>query len=115
LVFNFLEVLTLAFTRVSAPDGFDSCAFGDLNLAQTAGVAALAATGGAAALVGAAVLPGQVAVGVTFGAGCLALGEVERRTGSLLPFLDSEDERTRKQARADKRNAERDAAADAAA
>lgn len=103
----------MAFRKTSGVT-HSSGALSDLNVAQTAGTAVLVATGGAAALVGTAVLPGQVAVGVLFGSGCLALGEVERRTGSLLPFLDSEDERARRQARADKRNAARDAEADAA-
>ena len=103
----------MAKTRVSQLDGPTSGAFSDLSVTQAAGAAVLVGTAGAAALVGAAVLPGQVAVGLTFGSGVLALGEVERRTGSLLPFLDSEEERARKQARADKRNAARDAKADA--
>lgn len=103
----------MAFRKTSVPVDATSGAFGDLNVAQTCGAAVLLGTGGAAALVGAAVLPGQVAVGLTFGGGCLALGEVERRTGSLLPFLDSKEARERNQARADKRNAAREAKADA--
>ena len=108
------EVLTLATRNVTTADRAVSGAFADVDAATVAGCAALAVTGGAAAFVGAAVLPGQVAVGVTTGGLFLGLGEVNRRTGSYLPFLDSKEGRERNQARADRRNAERDAKADAA-
>ena len=99
--------------RTVTSDGFEAGAFNDLDTATFVGLGTLAATGGAAALVGAAVLPGQVAAGLLTGGAFVGLGEVNRRTGSYLPFLDTEEERTRKQARADKRNAQRDAEADA--
>ena len=104
----------MAFNKTSAPAGFNSGAFSDVDPATVAGVSALAVTGGAAALVGAAVLPGQVAVGVATGGLFVGLGEVNRRTGSYLPFLDSKEGRERNQARADRKQAERDAKADAA-
>ena len=91
-----------------------SGAISDVDPATVAGVAGLAVTGGAAALVGAAVLPGQVAVGVATSGLFVGLGEVNRRTGSYLPFLDSKEGRERNQARADRLNAQRDAKADAA-
>ena len=91
-----------------------SGALPDLDPATLAGVAGLALTGGSAAFVGAAVLPGQVACGVLTSGVFVGLGEVNRRTGSYLPFLDSKEARERNQARADKRNAARDAKADAA-
>ena len=80
---------TLAFNKTSAPAGFNSGAFSDVDPATVAGVSALAVTGGAA-LVGAAVLPGQVAVGVATGGLFVGLGEVSRRTGSYLPSLTKE-------------------------
>ena len=110
---NFTEVLTLAFKKTTDVT-HTSGALTDLDPATLSGVAGLALTGGSAAFVGAAVLPGQVATGVLVSGMFLGLGEVNRRTGSYLPFLDSEEGRERNQARADKRNAARDAKADAA-
>ena len=93
----------------------DSGAFADLDAATLGGgVVALATLGGAAGL-GVALLPGQVAFGLTTAGGFVALGEVNRRTGSYLPFLDDEETRARKQARADKRNELRELDADTTA
>ena len=104
----------MAFKTASVTSGHESGRFTDLDPATVAGLSAVALTGGAAALVGAAVLPGQVAVGVATGGLFVGLGEVNRRTGSYLPFLDSKEGRERNQARADKRNADVDAATQAA-
>ena len=96
------------------PDS-QSGAFADLDLATVGGGAVALATLGGAAGLGVALLPGQVAFGLTTAGGFVALGEVKRRTGSYLPFFDDEETRTRKQARADKRNELRELNADAAA
>ena len=113
-MFNYLEVFTLAKT-VRTTDFTDCAGAGsDFDTATFVGLGTLAATGGAAALVGAAVLPGQVAVGLLTGGAFVGLGEVNRRTGSYLPFLDNEEARTRNQARADKKAAAREAKADEA-
>lgn len=109
------EVLLLATRNTThAPLSVDSGAFADVDAATLAGGAVALATVGGAAGLGAALLPGQVALGLTTAGGFVALGEVKRRTGSYLPFLDDEDSRARKQARADKRNAARDADLDTA-
>lgn len=103
----------MAFTKTSGVT-HDSGAFSDLDPATVGGLAGLAVTGGSAALVGAALLPGQVAAGLLVSGTFVGLGEVNRRKGSYLPFLDSKEGRERNQARADKRNAQRDAELDAA-
>ena len=82
-----LGAFTLAFKTVSAPDGFASGGFTDLNPATVTGLAAGTLTLGGAAFVGAAFLPGQVLGGAALATTCLGLGEVKNRTGSYLPFL----------------------------
>ena len=104
---------TRNFLTTDTPDS-QSGAFADVDVATLCGGAVALATVGGAAGLGAALLPGQVALGLTTAGGFVAVGEVKRRTGSYLPFLDSEEERSRKQARADKRNAARDADLDTA-
>ena len=85
----------MAITSVTydAPvDSNVSGAFSDLDPAQVAGLSCVALTGGGAALIGAAVLPAQVATGLLIGGACIGAGEVNRRTGSYLPFLAKKDE-----------------------
>ena len=92
MVFTFLlEVFTLAFRTVTS-DGADSGAFSDLDPATVAGLAAVGLTGGGAFFVGATVLPAQVATGLLVGGAGVALGEVNRRTGSYFPFLAKQED-----------------------
>ena len=82
----------MARTTVSSSFDNTSGAFSDLDPAQVAGLSCVALTGGGAALIGAAVLPAQVATGLLIGGACIGAGEVNRRTGSYLPFLNKKDE-----------------------
>ena len=105
---------TRNFVTTDTPDS-QSGAFADVDVATLGGGAVALATLGGAAGLGVALLPGQVAFGLTTAGGFVALGEVHRRTGSYLPFLDDEETRARKQARADKRNELRELDAEATA
>ena len=79
---------TLSSTSNTATSG----AFSDLDPATVAGLAAVGLTGGGAFFVGATVLPAQVATGFLVAGTCVGLGEVNRRTGTYLPFLKKQED-----------------------
>ncbi len=86
----------MATRTVSAPDGFssgaDAALFTDTNALTIAGAGVGLVTAGGALFVGAAVAPSQVLGGALAATTLCVGGEVKRRTGSYLPFLDKKDE-----------------------
>jgi hypothetical protein len=82
----------MAFNRQSVPTDVKSGALADIDPALIAAGVVGVSTVGAATMVGAMILPGQIATGLATAGGLAGAAEVRRRTGSYLPFLKSKDE-----------------------
>jgi hypothetical protein len=76
----------------AASSGADTGIFTDTNALTIAGAGVGLVTAGGALFVGAAVAPSQVLGGALAASTLCVGGEVKRRTGSYLPFLDKKEE-----------------------
>ena len=83
----------MAFKRQSARTNVESGALADIDPALIAAGVVGVSTVGAATMVGAMVLPGQIATGLATAGGLAGAAEVRRRTGSYLPFLKGKDDK----------------------
>ena len=79
-------------SRATALSGADAALLTDTNALTLAGAGVGLVTAGGALFVGAAVAPSQVLGGALAATTLCVGGEVKRRTGSYLPFLDKKDE-----------------------